>query len=110
MYKNKEAKNLDAAIAGEINICNIFRNEEVTLDFEKEDGTNWEGDYSFFIFNSTAKNDERKIDGAVTVNGSVMKLAVNPTLQNIEAGKYYYEIFDEVSKRVQFLGILEINK
>jgi len=110
MSLNKDANNLDASIAGEVNICNIFENESVNVTFKNDDGVDWDGDYKFFLYNSKKKNTETEIANAIQLSGDELILTIEPETQGIEPDNHYYEIFDTVSKRVEFLGELTIEK
>ncbi len=108
MSLNKDANNLDASIAGEVNICNIFRNESVNITFKNEDSVNWDGDYKLYLYNSKKKNTQVEIPNALQVNGDELILTIEPETQDITADNHYYEIFDTTTKRIEFLGELTI--
>lgn len=106
MYNTNTLK-LDASIAAILDITNIQHHEKVIITITNED-ENWSGNYTFTVFNSIAKNSSQQIAAAVTTNAKELLLTLEPTVQQLDAGVYYYEIFNTLTKRVEFKGDLEI--
>lgn len=99
--------NVDPSIASIVDIENIGVNEIVPIYFTAEN--DWVGKFSFTVFNSEAKNDDKVVD-AIVIVAKVMTLTISPVEQIIVAGKYYYEIFSEDLDRIVFKGSLKIEK
>ena len=104
MIKNKVI--LDVSIAALVDITNIRMSEKVVVTITAEES--WEGNYEFTLFNSQAKNTHQKMVGAVVVNGQDLLLTIEPMLQQITAGSYWYEIYNTLTKRIEFMGDLKI--
>ena len=106
MHKTNTLK-LEASIAAVLDITNIQHAEKVIITITNED-EDWKGTYSFTVFNSPAKNSRQQIASAVTTNAKELLLTIEPTVQQLDAGDHYYEIFNSLTKRVEFKGDLEI--
>ena len=98
---------LDASIAAVLDITNIQHREKVIVTITNED-EDWTGTYALTVFNSAVKNSSQDIAAAVTTNGKELLLTIEPIAQQLDAGTYYYEIFNTITKRVEFKGDLEI--
>lgn len=105
---NTNTLKLDASIAAVLDITNIGLEEKVIITMTAE--ADWEGAYTFTVFNSPAKNSSQEVTGAVTTNGKDMLLTIEPNAQQLAAGDQYYEIFNTLTKRIEFLGDLNIEK
>ena len=99
---------LDASIAAVLDITNIGLAEKVIITMTADE--EWTGTYTFTVFNSEAKNSSKLVALAVITNAKEMILTIEPTLQMLDAGNHYYEIFNTLTKRIEFLGDLKIEK
>lgn len=99
---------LDASIAAVLDITNIRHAEQVVITISADEA--WQGTYELTLFNSRAKNSRQTIAGAVTVTDKDMLLTVEPVAQSIAAGSYWYEIYNTLTKRIEFMGDLKIER
>ena len=107
MYNTNTLK-LDASIAAILDITNIRLLEKVIITMTATE--DWTGTYTFTVFNSPAKNSSQQIAAAVTTNAKELLLTIEPTVQQLDAGDHYYEIFNTLTKRIEFMGDLNIEK
>lgn len=99
---------LDASIAAILDITNIRLAEKVIITMTADE--DWTGTYAFTVFNSTAKNSNIPLPLAVVVNQKNMILTIEPIVQQLAFGRHYYEIFNTLTKRIEFMGHLNIEK
>lgn len=98
---------INPSVAAVINIDAVGAKEVVPIYFTAEQ--NWLENFSFKLWNSEKKNSEVTIlENPLTFEDTVMTLTISPENQNINAGKYYYEIIDTENERVIFKGDLII--
>ena len=97
---------LDASIAAVLDISNIRMSEKVIITLTAE--ADWTDIYTFTVFNSTAKNHSQQVTGAVATNGKEMLVTIEPTAQQLAAQSYWYEIYNTITKRIEFMGDLKI--
>lgn len=100
---------LDPSIATILDIDPVGHDERVD-DLKFTASGDWIGDFEFVVYNSTGKNSFVKPAGALNIVGKVMTLVIEPSVQGIAVGTYYYEIFSLTAKRVYFKGLLNIVK
>lgn len=99
---------IDPSIAVVVDINSIAFAEIVNIYFNAT--ANWIGDFHFKVWNSYQKNTAFTINGAITIVNTLMTLNINPTVQNLPADKYYYEILSVDTNRIIFKGELTITK
>ena len=107
MANYKDKKILDGSVAGEFDVCNISRDEKVPFEIENEDG-DWLDNYLLKIYNSERKNT-LIVNSTVGVIGNKMLFSIEPKLDgDLSKGNYYFEIFNDTVKRIEFKGALQI--
>lgn len=99
---------IDPSIAVVVDINSVAFSENVNIYFNAT--ANWIGTFEFKVWNSYQKNTAFAVNGAITIVTNLMTLNINPTVQNLPADKYYYEISSETTKRIIFKGELTITK
>lgn len=107
MSNYKDKKTLDSSIAGEFDICRVGMSEKVPYEIVNNDG-NWKEEYSLIIYNSEKKNTMLVTKNIAIINENAMNFEIEPALDNLKKGVYYFEIFNSVTKRVEFKGELHI--
>jgi hypothetical protein len=100
--------NLDPTIATTANIGPVGYYE--SIDFLFKCSEDWDDEFEFVVYNSTAKNSMVTPAGALVVAGDLMTLKLKAATQGIAVGIHYYEIFNLTKKRVYFKGSLNIVK
>ena len=103
-----KSNTIDLSIAAELHLLNVHLNEQVVVTFTADE--DWEGDFEITIFNSPAKNSQKELTGAVVKQEKELRLTLDATAQGLDAGRHYYEIYNTLTKRVEFKGNLEIKK
>jgi hypothetical protein len=98
---------INPSIATILNINWISIHEVVPIYFTAS--TNWINNYIFSIWSSEDKTNKIEIENSpISISQNVMTLTLNPIQQKIPAGKFYYEITDNTSKRIIFKGEINI--
>ena len=99
---------INPSIAAVVHIKSISFSEDVNIYFDAESA--WVGVYRLSIWNSFQKNTVFIANAAVIIANQLMTLNINPSVQNLPAGSYYYEISNTDTKRIIFKGQLQICK
>lgn len=105
---HRHSTSLDLSIAAELHLLNVHLNEQVVVTFTADE--DWQGDFEFTVFNSPAKNSSTALSGAVVKQDKELRLTLDATAQSLAVGTHYYEIYNTLTKRVEFKGKLEIKK
>lgn len=105
---HNKATSLDVSIAATLHLLNVHVHEQVTVTFTADE--DWQGDFEFRVFNSPAKNSKIELANAVVKQGKELRLTLDATAQGIAPGRHYYEIFNTLTKRVEFKGDLKIKR
>ena len=99
---------IDPSIAVEVNINPVSYNEDLNVYFKASE--NWTGSFECKIYNSYQKNSEKKVANPLVIVGDLMTFRIAPSVQGLDAGTYYYEIWQVETKRIYFKGQLNITR